>query len=125
IGNVSDKQKHLYRVVQDAITNAVESVHLSHRIADIDAVARSTIAESGYGEYFTHRLGHGIGLDAHEEPYIASINEDTIKPVMSYTILPGIYIEHEFGIRIKDNFVLTEECIRNLMSAINYDLIVL
>src|SRR5699024_4496407 len=125
IGNVSDKQKHLYRVVQDAITNAVESVHLSQRIADIDAVARNTIAESGYGEYFTHRLGNGIGLDAHEEPYIASNNDDTIKPGMSFTIEPGIYIENEFGIRIEDNIVITEEGIRNLMTAINYDLIVL
>src|SRR5699024_5915849 len=67
VGNESHNQIDLYGVVQDAITNAVESVHLSQRIEDIDGVARNTIAESVYGEYFRHRLGHGKDLDAHEE----------------------------------------------------------
>lgn len=125
IGNVSDKQRNVYRIVQEAITKAIESIHIDQRIADIDAVARNTIAESGYGEYFTHRLGHGIGLNAHEEPYIASTNEDTIKPGMSFTIEPGIYIENEFGIRIEDNIVITEQGIKNFMTAISYDLIIL
>src|SRR5699024_4683102 len=123
-GNLSDMQQQLCWVVQDAITTAVESVHLSKLIADIDALVRNRIAESGYVGYFTHRLAHGIGIDAHEEPYIASNNEDTIKPGMSFTIEPGIYIENESGIRIEDNIVITEEGIRNLMTAINYDLIV-
>lgn len=125
IGNVASKEQEVYKVVQEAITSAIKSIKIGQCIADIDATARQVIAANGYGDYFTHRLGHGIGLDAHEEPYIASSNKDVIKSGMSFTIEPGIYIENEFGIRIEDNIVVMDSGIKNLMTEINYDLIVL
>ena len=93
------------------------------RACDIDAIARQIITEAGYGVNFTHRLGHGIGLDGHEDPYIASSNEEKITSGMSFTIEPGIYIEGQFGVRIEDNIVATDQGIKNLMT-MDYELII-
>jgi len=73
---------------------------------DIDALARDVIEKAGFGKYFVHSTGHGVGLDIHEMPYISSKSKTKIEDGMVYTIEPGIYIEGEFGIRIEDMVVM-------------------
>jgi len=124
VGNVSDEKRNVYDIVKNAIGQSIQAIEIGMKACDIDAVARKVISDAGYSENFTHRLGHGIGLDAHEEPYIASSNKDTLQPGMSFTIEPGIYIENQFGIRIEDNIIITEDDIENLMT-MNHDLIIL
>ncbi len=76
------------------------------RAQDVDAAARAVIAEGGYGERFIHRLGHGIGLDGHEHPYLVSANEETLERGMAFSIEPGIYLPGRFGVRIEDIAVI-------------------
>jgi Xaa-Pro aminopeptidase len=79
------------------------------KISELDKIARKVIEDAGYGKFFIHSLGHGVGLDIHEWPYVNSRNETIIKPGMVFTIEPGIYLPDEFGVRIED------------MVCINYD----
>jgi len=72
------------------------------RASDVDRAARSVIDEGGYGERFIHRLGHGIGLDGHEHPYLVSGNDEVLERGMAFSIEPGIYLPGRFGVRIED-----------------------
>jgi len=76
------------------------------RARDIDRIAREVIEKAGYGKYFVHSTGHGVGLDIHEMPYISSRNSTKIRDGMVFTIEPGIYIPDELGIRIEDMVVM-------------------
>jgi Xaa-Pro dipeptidase len=76
---------------------------------EVDRAARSVIEKSGYGQYFTHRTGHGLGRESHEEPYIREGNQMELAPGMVFTIEPGIYIPRKNGVRIEDNVVITAE----------------
>ena len=71
---------------------------------DVDAAARSVIAEAGFGKYFTHRLGHGIGLEVHEAPYLVGGAKDVLRPGHTFSDEPGVYIEGEVGVRLEDCF---------------------
>lgn len=82
--------------------------------AEIDALCRDYITEAGYGKYFTHRTGHGIGLEVHEEPYIVKSNTTKLKPGMTFTIEPGIYLPGKGGVRIEDDILLTKNGARSL-----------
>ena len=77
--------------------------------AQLDAVARKIITDAGYGEYFIHRLGHGIGTSTHEFPSIMEGNDMVLKPGMCFSIEPGIYIQGVAGVRIEDCVYLTED----------------
>ena len=76
---------------------------------DVDRAAREIIEAEGFGEFFFHRTGHGLGLEGHEEPYIREDNNDLLEPGMSFTIEPGIYLPNRGGVRIEDNVIITED----------------
>ena len=76
--------------------------------SEVDAAARRVIEKAGYGEYFTHRLGHGLGIDVHEPPYMVGHDRTILEPGMTFTSEPGIYLPGRFGVRIEDDIVCTE-----------------
>jgi Xaa-Pro aminopeptidase len=97
-----------YRVLRDAQQAAFAAVRPGVTAEAVDAAARNPIADAGYGEYFMHRTGHGIGLETHEDPYIVSGNADPLRPGMAFSIEPGIY-PGPHGARIEDIVVCTEQ----------------
>jgi len=94
-------------VLEAAQDAAVRAVAPGATAESIDAAARRVIAEAGYGDFFIHRTGHGIGLDAHEPPYIVEGNTEPVAPGMTFSIEPGIYVPGQWGMRIEDIVVVT------------------
>ncbi len=103
-----DDVAETYAVLQRAQQAAVDAVRPGVRAEAIDAAAREVIADAGFGEYFIHRTGHGIGLDVHEDPYIVAGNTIAVEPGMAFSIEPGIYLPGRWGARIEDIVVVTE-----------------
>ena len=101
-GNPSSEQKKVYQVVREAHDKAIEAVRPGIPIQEVDAAARNHIREKGYGEYFGHGTGHGVGLAVHEEPGINMENKGLVQEGMVFTIEPGIYIPDWGGVRIED-----------------------
>jgi len=99
----------IYDIVYDANRAALAADQPGQPAATLDKIARDHITEKGYGKYFTHRLGHGIGMEVHEEPYIVGTNQEQLLQSQCHTIEPGIYQPGKFGIRIEDDVVLTEK----------------
>jgi len=111
-GEPSDKQKRIWDIVKKANQAAHDRVKPGVTCEEIDLAARQVIEDAGYGsdyQYFAHRLGHGIGMEVHEYPYLVRGNKLKLKPGMTFTNEPGIYIPGEFGIRIEDSFVVTDD----------------
>jgi Xaa-Pro aminopeptidase len=99
----------VFNLVHDAQTAAIElGKPLFTTCQEMDRAARRVIAAGGFGREFTHRLGHGIGLDGHEPPYLVEGNETRLEPGMVFTLEPGIYQTEKFGVRIEDDCVMTE-----------------
>ncbi|MTD59107.1 M24 family metallopeptidase [Amycolatopsis pithecellobii] len=98
-----------YAVLERAQRAAVEAVRPGVTAQEIDAAARTVITDAGYGEFFIHRTGHGIGLDVHEEPYIVGGNELPLEPGMVFSVEPGIYLPGRWGARIEDIVAVTED----------------
>jgi Xaa-Pro dipeptidase len=103
---VSDEQRKIYATALKANIEAIKSVHEGMRIGDLDGVARKIITDSGYGEFFTHRVGHGLGLGEHEEPSMSADNNRQLEVGMVFTIEPGIYVPGVGGVRIEDDVYL-------------------
>jgi Xaa-Pro aminopeptidase len=82
----------------------------------IDAIARNYLEETGYGEAFVHRTGHGIGLDVHEAPWIMAGNQTILKTGMTFSIEPGVYLTGKFGVRVEDIVFVTDTVVRNFKS---------
>ncbi len=109
IGEPSEKFKKIYDIVYRANRAAFETSKEGVKCEDVDIAARNLITKDGFGEYFTHRLGHGIGIEGHEAPYMVNGNKLVLKTGMCHTIEPGIYIEGEFGVRIEDDVVVRKD----------------
>lgn len=109
MGEPTAKMKEVYNVVKEAQEIGVRTVKPGIKAKEVDAAVRKHITDKGYGKYFTHRTGHGLGLEVHEEPYISGISESILKPGMVFSIEPGIYLNGEFGVRIEDIVVVTED----------------
>ncbi len=106
VGGVEGKLAEIYQVCLAAQTKAVAEARPGMTGAQVDAIARDYITSKGYGEFFTHRTGHGLGLEGHEEPYIVGSNHRPLDIGQTFTIEPGIYIPGLGGVRIEDDVVL-------------------
>ena len=107
LGKISTLVRKVYEIVLKAQELAIKRIRPGAEMAEIDRVAREYIAAQGYGGYFTHNLGHGFGLEVHEAPHISGREASAIKPGMTFTVEPGIYLPGKFGIRIEDMVLIT------------------
>lgn len=112
----SDEQKKVYETVLAANLAGIAAVAPGVPLKDIDAAARKVIADAGYGEYFTHRLGHGIGLNVHEPPDCSAASQGVAQPGMCFSIEPGIYLPGKWGVRIEDLVAVTADGVEVLNS---------
>jgi len=117
VGKASDKQKEIYSIVLEAQQHALEHLRPGMTGKEGDALTRDIIASYGYGEYFGHGTGHGIGLEIHESPRLSMTGDFVLSPGMVVTVEPGIYLPGFGGVRIEDDVVVTGEGIRILTKA--------
>lgn len=108
IGDVDPVFGRIHQVVQAANLAGRTEAMPGKPCSGVDKAARQVIEDAGYGVYFTHRTGHGIGMESHEEPYMRADNEQVLEPGMAFTVEPGIYLPERNGVRIEDNVVITE-----------------
>ena len=111
LGKATDKMKRVFDIVHQAQTAALKAARPGVALESIDAAARKVIADAGYGpgfKYFTHRVGHGMGMDGHEWPYLVRGNALKLAPHMVFSDEPGVYIRGEFGVRLEDDMHITE-----------------
>lgn len=108
-GEPSDEQRKIYETVKLAEQTAVDKVRPGIQAKELDKAARDVISDAGYGEYFTHRLGHGLGISVHEYPSVTGTNDLVLEEGMVFTIEPGIYNPDVTGVRIEDDVVVTAD----------------
>ena len=113
-GEPNDEMKQIADLVERANAAARLGGRRGMVAGEVDKLARDIITEGGYGEYFTHRTGHGLGMEAHEAPYIFQGNPLILEPGMVFTIEPGIYLPGKYGVRIEDDVVVEAEGLRSL-----------
>ncbi|MFG3610921.1 M24 family metallopeptidase [Rummeliibacillus stabekisii] len=115
-GEISDAQKEVYETVKKANEAAIELVKPGVLAKELDHASRKVIEDAGFGEYFTHRLGHGLGISVHEFPSVHGANEMAMQEGMVFTIEPGIYKNDTAGVRIEDDVYVTENGVEVLTS---------
>lgn len=108
VGEVDPELKRIADIVKSANAEGRKAGRPGIPAGEVDQAARNVIEEAGYGEHFIHRVGHGLGLEAHEPPYMFGENDLTLQPGMTYTVEPGIYLPGKGGVRIEDDVVVTE-----------------
>ncbi len=111
LGKATDRMKQVFEIEQRAQKAALAAARPGVECQAVDAAARKVIVDAGFGpdyKYFTHRVGHGMGMDGHEWPYLVRGNTLPLKPGMTFSDEPGIYIPGEFGVRLEDDMVITE-----------------
>lgn len=109
VGSPRGEFADAFDVLVEAQARAVAAVRPGVSCEGVDRVAREIISDAGYGEFFVHRTGHGIGLEAHEDPYLVSGNDAPLQPGHAVSVEPGIYVPGRFGARIEDIVVVTDE----------------
>jgi Xaa-Pro dipeptidase len=108
-GKPTDEMYKIHSIVHGAQSAAIDTIKAGMTCESIDKAARSIIEKAGYGEYFIHRVGHSLGMDVHEPPYLVSGNKRRLESGMVFTIEPGIYLPNKFGIRLEDDVVVTDD----------------
>ena len=117
VGKVDEEFRRIHQVVLEANAAGRTAARPGVPCANVDIAARTVIEKAGYGQYFTHRTGHGIGMEPHEDPYMRGDNLQLLEPGMTFTVEPGIYLPERNGVRIEDNVVITAngaECLSNM-----------
>lgn len=109
LGEIGERQRQVYKIVKEANRRAIACIRPGVRFCDIDAAARAYITEQGYGANFVHRTGHNIGQEVHEYSDVSAANTAPVAPGMIFSIEPGIYLPGEFGVRIEDLVLVTED----------------
>lgn len=117
IGTATDKMKNVYNTVLKAQQNCLDNIKAGISCKNGDMFARSVINDSGYGKYFTHSTGHGVGVEIHEYPNLSPASDSVLQVGNIVTVEPGIYIPEKFGVRIEDMALITENGCRNLTNA--------
>ena len=108
IGEPSERYREVHAIVEAAVVAGLAASKPGATCAEVDAAARDVIAGAGYGEYFVHRTGHGLGLSVHEPPWIMRGNDTELRPGVVHSIEPGIYLPGEFGIRLEEIVHVTD-----------------
>jgi Xaa-Pro aminopeptidase len=114
LGDIAPEYARIAQVVLEANTASRSIARPGITAHEVDQAARTIIEAAGYGAYFTHRTGHGLGLEGHEEPYIRQGNQLILKPGMTFTIEPGIYLPQQNGVRIEDDVLITTNGLESL-----------
>jgi Xaa-Pro dipeptidase len=117
VGEVEPEFKKIHQIVLEANAAGRAAGKPGAHCSVVDKAARDVIEKTGYGEYFTHRTGHGIGMEAHEDPYMRGDNSQLLEEGMAYTVEPGIYLPGRNGVRIEDNIAVTQdgvECLSDM-----------
>lgn len=109
VGSPSFEFVNVYEVVARAQQAAVDASVPGRAAGDVDRAARSVVDEAGFGQYFIHRTGHGLGLDTHEEPYLVEGNRLLLRPGMTFSVEPGVYIPGRFGVRTEDTIAVYDD----------------
>lgn len=106
LGTPPNDYEKIHQIVELAVTAAMQAAKPGVVAKEVDAAARNAITEAGYGEYFMHRLGHGLGIEIHEQPYLTSVSETVLQEGMVFSIEPGIYLPDRFGLRLEEIVIL-------------------
>jgi Xaa-Pro dipeptidase len=114
IGEVTNELIHIYDTVARANEAGRKTAGPGATAESVDAAARQVISGAGYAKFFTHRTGHGLGMESHERPYIRAGNNLPLAPGMTFTVEPGIYLPGRNGVRIEDDLVITEDGAQSL-----------
>lgn len=117
VGEPNDEYRRVYDIVRRANQATFEAVKPGVPLQELDRAARNLITDEGYGPYFLHRVGHGLGLEVHEEPYLVEGNTLPLRAGMTFSDEPGIYLEGRFGVRIEDTVLCTEDGGKRLNNA--------
>jgi len=120
VGKPSTKQEKIYALVERAQEEAFRKIHEGARAADVDGVARKIIEKAGYSEHFVHGLGHGIGLEVHEQPNLSSVSKDVLKAGNMVTDEPGVYIVGFGGFRIEDTVFVRKGKAKRLTEGLRF-----
>jgi len=108
VGQPSPRARAAYQAVREAHDAAIAAARAGVECRQLDRVAREIITKAGFGEFFTHRLGHGMGIECHEPPYLHGANPEKLRAGMCVTIEPGVYVPGEFGVRIEDDVLISD-----------------
>lgn len=120
----SKEHADIYNIVKSANEKAISIIKEGVKFSDIDKAARNLITEAGYGEYFTHRTGHSIGIEVHDFGNVSSVNNDEVKAGMIFSVEPGIYLKDNIGVRIEDLVLVTKDgC--EILNSVTKDIVIL
>lgn len=125
MGEPDPEAREVYQIVLEANAAGEEAAKAGNPLCAVDQAARAVIERYGYGAYFTHRTGHGIGIDCHEGPAASGVETTLIRPGMAFTCEPGIYLPGRFGVRIEDQIIMNEDGTPMILQKYPKDMIIL